>query len=55
MPRFRVKLGPPSPAKPPIEPNKHSKKRVIIKKHVDWFKVCMEREETLHPDMSQEA
>jgi hypothetical protein len=55
MPRFRVKLGPPSPAKPPIEPNKHSRKRVVIKKHVDWCKVCMEREKKSHPDMSQDA
>eukprot|EP00557_Chaetoceros_sp_GSL56_P001663 CAMPEP_0176503360 /NCGR_PEP_ID=MMETSP0200_2-20121128/15318_1 /TAXON_ID=947934 /ORGANISM="Chaetoceros sp., Strain GSL56" /LENGTH=239 /DNA_ID=CAMNT_0017902639 /DNA_START=116 /DNA_END=832 /DNA_ORIENTATION=+ len=36
LPRFRVKLDPPSPAKPPVPPNKHSRKRVNIKKHVDW-------------------
>ena len=32
MPRFRVKLDPPSPAKPPVAPNKHSRKRVNVKK-----------------------
>jgi len=54
MPRFRVKLGPPSPAKPPVPPNKHSRKRVNIKKHVDWCRVCMDREKKAHPEMSKD-
>ena len=40
MPRFRVKLDPPSPEKPPVEPSKHSRQRVNVKKNADWCKMC---------------
>jgi hypothetical protein len=55
MPRFRVKLDPPSPAKPPFEPSKHFLKRVNMKKHVDCCRVCMETEKNARPEMSKNA
>jgi hypothetical protein len=55
LPRFRVKLDPPSPEKPPVEPSKHSRKRVNVKKNADWCKMCTRQEMHKRPEMTLTA
>jgi hypothetical protein len=55
MPRFRVRVDPPSPEKPPAKPDKHSRKRINVKKDTDWCKVCTKSEQEAHPELTQNA